>query len=330
MRARRRRSLLLTLVAALPLAAYAQREPFDAWLEKLEAEALAAGISQATLDAALAGVTPLEEVIERDRNQPEVKLDFWTYLGRVVSERRIEQGRAKLEEHRALVEAIAGRYGMPPELLVAVWGVESNYGERQGGFPVIAALVTLAYDDRRPTMFRRELLHALRIIDDGHIEPAKMKGSWAGAMGQLQFMPSTFIDHAKDGDGDGRKDIWGSPADALESAASFMSSQWRRGQRWGRQVTVPAGFDRALAGLETRKPLADWQRRGVRLVDGSDLPAADLSASIVLPTDGLEPAFLVYQNYRALLRWNRSHLFALAVAHLADRIAGRPPLVGAP
>ncbi len=211
-------------------------------------------------------------------------------------------------------------------MLVAVWGVESNFGSNLGGFPVVDSLVTLAYDERRATMFRRELIHALRIIDDGHVDPDNMRGSWAGAMGQVQFMPSTFVDFSKDGDGDGKVDIWGSTADALESAANFMSRAWQPGYIWGRQVVLPVGFDLSLAGLDTPMRLDEWQGLGVRRADGSPLPDADIEGSIILPAEGSEPAFLVYQNYRALLRWNRSHFFAIAVGHLADRIAGQGTL----
>jgi peptidoglycan lytic transglycosylase B len=246
-----------------------------------------------------------------------------------VSQSRIEEGQRVLAEHGELLRNVGRRYGMPPELLAAVWGIESNYGRTQGDFPVVQALATLAYDGRRGPMFRRELLNALRILDQGHVQLDAMKGSWAGAMGQLQFMPSTFIDYAKDGDGDGRKDIWGSAADALESAANFMSSNWRPGLRWGRQVKVPAKFNTSLAGLERTRTLAQWQALGVRLPSGEALPREKLRASIIFPDNGTrEPAFLVYQNYRALLRWNRSHFFALAAGHLADRIAGGPPLTG--
>jgi membrane-bound lytic murein transglycosylase B len=194
---------------------------------------------------------------------------------------------------------------------------------------VVQALATLAYDGRRGRMFRSELLNALRILDQGHIDLHAMKGSWAGAMGQLQFMPSTFIDYARDGDGDGRKNIWGSAADALESAANFMSTMWKPGLRWGRQVTVPAKFNVSLAGLATSRTLAQWQALGIRLPSGEALPRENVEASIIFPDNGRrDPAFLVYQNYRALLRWNRSHFFALAVGHLADRIAGGQPLTG--
>ena len=298
---------------------------FAAWLEQMRADALAAGISQATVEAALSDVTPIERVIESDRNQPESRLDFWTYLNRIATTARIERGREMLSRHADLLADVNAAFGIPPATMVAVWAVESSFGGYQGGFPVVQALVTLAYDERRAAMFRRELILALQILDEGHIALEDMQGSWAGAMGQVQFLPSTFLDHGRDADGDGRIDIWQSPADALHSAAAYMSSGWRPGYTWGRQVRLPEGFDTELAGLDTRMPLAQWQQRGVRRADGSDLPAVDITASLVLPDDGTSPAFLVYDNYRALMRWNRSHLFAISVAHLADRIAGRQP-----
>jgi membrane-bound lytic murein transglycosylase B len=324
----------LPLLAACVLTVWlcgvrAQERSFDAWLQDFRREALAARISAATLEAAFAGLAPLEAVIALDRNQPEFTLDFRSYLTRVASQSRIEEGIRMLAEHGQLLRTVGNRYGMPPSLLVAVWGVESNYGRTQGEFPVVQALATLAYDGRRGAMFRRELLNALRILDQRHVDLDAMRGSWAGAMGQLQFMPSTFIAYAKDGDGDGRKNIWGSPADALESAASFMTSSWRAGQRWGRHARLPDRFDLSLAGLDKSRTLAQWQALGVRLPDGEALPRQNLRASIVLPDNGAAvPAFLVYQNYRALLRWNRSHFFALAVGHLADRIDGGAPLAG--
>jgi membrane-bound lytic murein transglycosylase B len=316
-------------LAASLSSARAQQPSFDAWLQGFRSEALAARISSGTVDAALAGLAPLEAVVARDREQPEFTLDFRSYLTRVASPSRIEEGQRVLAEHGPLLRAVGSKYGMPPSLLVAVWGIESNYGRTQGEFPVVQALATLAYDGRRGPMFRRELLNALRILDQGHIELDAMRGSWAGAMGQLQFMPSTFIGYAKDGDGDGRMNIWGSAADALESAASFMSAGWRAGTRWGRPVQVPDRFDLSLAGLERTRTLVQWQALGVRLPGGEALPRENLRASMILPEKGTrQPAFLVYANYRALLRWNRSHFFALAVGHLADRIDGGAPLTG--
>jgi membrane-bound lytic murein transglycosylase B len=316
-------------VTGLLPAVQGQRQPFDAWLEGLRADAVKAGISSGTVETSLAGLAPLDDVVERDRSQAEFTLDFRTYLTRVASESRIEEGKRVMDEHGELLRRVGTRYSTPPELLAAVWGVESNFGRRQGDYPVVQALATLAYDGRRGAMFRRELLHALRILDQGHITLDAMKGSWAGAMGQLQFMPSIFITYAKDGDGDGRKDIWGSAADALESAATFMSSLWQPGLWWGRQVRVPPNFNVSLAGTRRSRPLSAWQALGVRMPDGTALPRANLQASLILPDAGArEPAFLVYQNFRALLRWNNSHFFALAVGHLADRIAGEPPLAG--
>jgi membrane-bound lytic murein transglycosylase B len=306
---------------------FAQVPEFPVWLEELRAEAIASGISEATVNAALADVAPIERVTELDRNQPEFRLDFWGYVNRVVSDVRISQGREQLALHQGLLSKVSERYGIPEEILVAAWAIESNFGRTQGSFSVIAALVTLAYDQRRAAFFRGELFHALRILDDGHVTLDDMQGSWAGAMGQLQFMPSTFVDYALDGDGDGRKDIWTSEADALESAANFMSSGWQPGYIWGRQVTVPDVFETELEGLDTRRSLAELQSLGVRTIEGDDLPVIDYTGSIVLPADELEPAFLVYQNYRMIMRWNRSHLFSISLGHLADRIAGKPPLV---
>lgn len=304
------------------LAESSQTTAFETWLTNLRSEALAAGISEATVEAALGDITPIERVIELDRNQPEVRLDFWTYLNRIVSEERIKRGRRLLAENRALLKDVVARHGVPAPILIAVWGIESDFGRNQGGFPVIRSLVTLAYDDRRPALFRGELIQALKILDEGHIDLKDMEGSWAGAMGQVQFMPSTFVKFAEDGDGDGRLDIWESTADALDSAANYMSTEWRPGYIWGRQVRLPSDFDRNLAGLNTMKPLEEWKALGVRRINGAGLPNEDIQGSIVLPADGLEPAFLVYQNYRALLRWNRSNFFAIAAGHLADRIAG--------
>ena len=324
-------TLAITAMFGMPAAfgqdaAVGAATPFSQWLAELRVEALQAGISEATVTAALTGVTPIERVVNLDRNQPEVRIDFWTYMDRIVTPARIDLGRELLERHRDLLADVSRRYAIPPAILVAAWGVESSFGRVQGGFPVIQALATLAFDDRRAAMFRRELINALRIIDAGHIALEDMQGSWAGAMGQVQFMPSTFLDYGRDGDGDGRIDIWQSTPDALESAATFMATAWQPGYRWGRQVALPAGFDTSLAGLDTRRTLSQWREMGVRRIDGAPLPSDDIEASIVLPDDEPATAFIVYQNYRMLMRWNRSHYFAISLAHLADRIVGRPPL----
>ena len=299
-------------------------EPFDEWRADLRNEALALGIGAATFDAAFADVAPIPRVIELDRNQPESTITFAQYLERMVPETRVAKGRERLATNRGLLERVGRKYGVPPRFVVALWGMETNYGQYLGGFPVIGALVTLAHDGRRSTYFREELLNALRILEDGHITPAAMKGSWAGAMGQSQFMPSSFVRYAVDFDGDGRRDIWTTRADVFASAANYLAQAgWQAGETWGRSVRLPAGFDSSMAGLDATKSLAEWQALGVRRADGGDLPRVAMSGSVVLPGGEGGPAFLAYDNYRTIMRWNRSLYFATAVGLLADRIVGR-------
>lgn len=318
----------LLLAALFVLGATAGRTAegtFASWLADLRAEAARAGISASTLDAALTGVEPLPRVLELDRSQPEFTLTLAEYLARVVSDRRVAQGREKLRENRDLLARVARRYGVQPRFLVALWGIETDFGRLTGGFPVVPALATLAFDGRRSAYFRGELLDALRILDAGHIRPEEMVGSWAGAMGQPQFMPSSFRRFAVDFDGDGRADIWGTRADVFASAANYLArSGWTDGRTWGREARLPEGFDPALLGLETRLPLSRWQALGVRRADGRGLPRSpDLEASLVAPDGPGGQTFLVYDNYRALLTWNRSHRFGVAVGTLADRLIGR-------
>ncbi len=299
-------------------------ESFAEWREGVRNEALEIGISAAIFDAAFTDVEPIPRVIELDRSQPEVTLTFDQYVERVVPESRVEKGRTLLTEHRDLLEPIGRKYGVPPRFIVALWGIETNFGQYLGGFPVIASLATLAYDGRRSAYFRQELLQALRILEDGHITPEAMMGSWAGAMGQSQFMPSSFVNYAVDHDGDGRRDIWGTQGDVFASAANYLAQAgWRAGETWGRQVTLPSGFDHALTGLEVKKTLAEWQALGLRRADGSDLPQADIGGSVVLPGGEGGPAYLVYNNYRTIMRWNRSFYFATSVGLLADGIGRR-------
>jgi membrane-bound lytic murein transglycosylase B len=310
-------SALLTATFILP--ALAQQQDFASWLQALHVEAQQRGISQATLEAALTGLQPLPRVIELDRKQPEFTLTYTQYLQRVVPPERVQRGKRLLNEHRALLTEIGAAYGVQPRFIVALWGIESDYGRSTGGFSVIAALATLAYEGRRSSLFRRELLHALQIIDEGHIRPEAMIGSWAGAMGQSQFMPSSFRQYAVDYDDDGRRDIWTSLPDVFASTAHYLArAGWRRDQTWGHRVAVPADFDIALTGLQVRKPLPTWQTLGIRRTDGSDLPSRSLQASLLLPEDPKGPAFLVYENFRTLLKWNHSNYFALAVGQLAD------------
>ena len=301
---------------------------FDTWLATFRKAAREDGITAETLDAALTGVTPIARVIELDRRQPEFTRTFWDYLGNRVSEGRIATGREMLDTHRERLRRVTRTHGVPPHYLVAFWGMETNFGAHLGSFPVIEALATLAHDPRRSAFFRAELLDALRIVQGGHIAPAAMKGSWAGAMGHMQFLPSTFVDHAVDADADGRKDIWHSLDDAFTSAGNYLDNiGWKADERWGREVRLPKDFDWRLATLATRKPLDAWARLGVQRADGGPLPTPEgMAGSIVLPQGHQGPAFLVYDNFRAILSWNRSVNYAVAVGHLADRIVGRPRL----
>ncbi len=299
----------------------APKQEFQLWLADFRKQAKTSGISEETLAAALDGISPIPRVIELDRAQPEFKLTFRKYMDRVAPISRVEKGRKMVKTHAALLKDISAKYGVPSRFIVALWGVETDFGRVSGGFPVIPALATLAHEGRRAAFFRGELLDALRILNQGHITPAAMSGSWAGAMGQVQFMPSSFLKFAVDEDGDGKRDIWGSTPDALASAANYLSkSGWRDDIGWGRAVALPVDFDSAQIGLETRKTLDEWSDLGVVSKDGQALPKRAITASLVRPESGGEDIFLVYDNYRVIMKWNRSHFFATAVGHLADRI----------
>lgn len=328
--ARRLKAFLVAVTAAAclwasPLAAEeAPNRTFATWLKEVEVEAIGRGIRPETVTAALADVEHIDKVIELDRKQPEFTLTFQQYLERVVSPAKVEKGRRMMAENRALLAEIQRRYHVQPKYVVALWGIETDYGRLTGGYSVVSALATLAYDGRRSAYFRGELLDALRIIDAGHISAAAMKGSWAGAMGQCQFMPSSFLKFAEDWDGDGRRDIWTTRGDVLASAANYLlRSGWNGDQTWGRAVRLPPNFDARLIGLEIRKPLKEWSRLGLTTATGKPLPKADLEASLILAESGKGPAFLVYDNYRTILKWNRSTFFALAVGHLAEKIGGK-------
>jgi membrane-bound lytic murein transglycosylase B len=273
----------------------------------------------------LTGIEPIARVVELDRNQPEFKLSFAEYLARVAPQSRVEKGRRLLEQNRELLGQLYERYGVQPRFLVALWGVESDFGRTLGSFDLIPALATLAFDGRRGAYFRGELMDALRILDAGHVDPAEFKGSWAGALGQCQFMPSTFMRHAVDFDGDGRCDIWHSTGDALASAANYLAKMGWSGDRiWGRRVELPGQFDPALTGLKIRKRLSEWQALGVRRAGGSDLPKApDLMASVIQPSGEGGPAYVVYDNFTAIMNWNRSIYFATALGILSDQIGRR-------
>jgi membrane-bound lytic murein transglycosylase B len=322
---RRLAALALALLGlAAPLAPAAAEEGFDAWRARLRAEALQKGISAATFDNAFKGVAPIPDVIDKDRNQPEFTLTYADYMARVVTPTRVATARQKLNEQRDLLARISARYHVAPRFIVALWGIESNFGTRAGTYPVVGALATLAYDGRRSAYFRQELIAALRILEAGHITVERMTGSWAGAMGQSQFMPTSFLRFAADGDGDGREDIWGNTADVFASAANYLAkSGWKGDQTWGRPVRIPASFNPGLAGARTLKPLREWEKLGVRDADGGRLPARNLTAQVVLPDGAGGPAFVAYENFRVIRRWNPSDFFALAVGQLADQAAAQ-------
>jgi membrane-bound lytic murein transglycosylase B len=305
----------------LPLPTHAATD-FATWLQGVRTEGVGLGLGEATLDKALTGLKPIPRVIKLDRRQPEFTLTFEQYLQRMVNNRRVKIGKHKLAEHRQLLETISKKYKVQPRFIVALWGIETDFGRITGGFPVIASLATLAYDGRRSKFFRKELMLALQIVDQGHIASDKMVGSWAGAMGQNQFMPSSFQAYAVDYDGDGQKDIWGTLPDVFASIANYLSkSGWRNDQTWGRKATIPDEFDDKLIGRNLTKELAQWQSLGVRRGDGTDLPRRNLSASIISPQkDSVRPAFIAYHNYQVILRWNRSDYFAIAVGTLSDRL----------
>ena len=296
---------------------------FAEWLEGLRAEARDRGISEATLSK-LDAIQPLERVLELDNSQPEFVETFTRYLNLRVTQNQIARGQALLRQHEVLLEQVQRRYGVQPHYLVAFWAIESNYGRSTGGFSVLEALATLAYDPRRADFFRAQLLVALQIIDDGHIQAERMSGSWAGAMGQLQFMPNVFHKYGVDGDADGRIDIWNSLPDIFHSAANFLSeSGWRGDERWGREVKLPEGFDYSLTGTATRKSLERWRFLDITLVNGDPIPtAAGMEASVILPAGAQGPAFLSYQNFRTTMIYNPSTFYALTVGHLADRFMG--------
>ena len=314
--------IALFLLMFFPAQSRAEQS-FESWVAEFKKEAKSKGISQSMVDQAMAGVKPIPRIIELDRKQPEGTMTFARYQKRVISDARIAQGRKLYKKHRSLLEQVAKKYGVPAQYIVALWGIETSYGNNTGGFGVVPALATLAYDGRRSAYFRKELINALKILDEGHIAHKNMKGSWAGAMGQNQFMPSSFHAYAIDGNDDGRRDIWTSLPDVFASTANYLSkSGWKEDERWGRRVRIPASFTKDMVGLDVKRDLATWKKMGVTLPSGDEIPVVPgMKASIVVP-DGIKgPAYLAYGNYRVIMRWNKSTYFATSVGILADQIA---------
>jgi len=294
---------------------------FNVFLAGVRRDAQAQGIRPGTIDIAFRYIQFLPRVVELDRKQPEGKITFAEYLAKTVTQQRLDDARQRLAENSNLLQHVWQRFQVQPRFVVALWGVESDFGRIMGNFSVPAALATLAYEGRRGPMFRAELMAALKILDQGHIRPENMVGSWAGAMGQCQFMPTTFLTYAVDFDGDGRRDIWNSRADVLGSIGHFVSRLgWRGNESWGRAVAVPANFDTRLAGLDSRRTIAEWAQLGVRPSAGGAFTGREPSASLVLPDGAGGTALLVFDNFRAIKKWNNSNYFAAAVGYIADGI----------
>ncbi len=298
------------------------QQAFAHWITEFSGTARAAGIDEATLRAAFDNVRFVPRVIELDGAQPEFTRTVWDYIDGAVSPRRIARGQDQLLQYRREVDAGASRYSVAPEILVAIWGMESNFGSNIGDIPTIDALATLGFEGRRSTWARGQLLAALRILQHHDIDRAQMIGSWAGAMGQTQFLPSNYLAYAVDADGDGRRDLWASVPDVMASTANLLArSGWQPGQPWGLEVRLPLGFDFTRTDADIRQPAAGWAAEGVQAIDDTPLPAL-ADASIFLPAGARGPAFLVGANFRTLLRYNNSTSYALAVGLLAQQLAG--------
>lgn len=302
---------------------------FDDWVAAFRPRAAAGGISQGTLDRALRNVGYLPGVIERDRNQTEFKRSLEDYLAIAASDDRISTGKTMLRKHASTLAAIDARFKVEPQIVTAVWGLESRYGARRGSVPVMSALATLAFDGRRGAFFEQQLVAALRIVQNGDITTDKMTGSWAGAMGHTQFIPTSYLAYAVDFTGDGRRDIWDDdPADALASAASYLArSGWTRGQPWGVEVRLPAGFNTGLTGRGTSRSTASWAGMGVRDMNGRTVPDYG-SSSIIIPSGASGPAFMTFRNFTVITRYNNSESYVIGIGHLADRLVGGPPIRG--
>ncbi|MGV8997238.1 MAG: lytic murein transglycosylase [Parvibaculaceae bacterium] len=317
---------------APPVGHHAQpEESFATWLKGFRGEALKAGITAATFDRAMAGVTPDESIVEADQNQPEFVKPVWVYLNGALSDKRVARGRDLLKENKPLLDAIEKKYGVDRNVVVAIWGLESNFGDFMGSQRVVRSLATLAYEGRRQTFGKTQLIAALKIIQAGDVGPDGLLGSWAGAMGQTQFIPTTYLAHAVDFDGDGKRNIWTSRADTLASTAQYLSvSGWETGGTWGYEVRLPKSFDYAQADMSVKKSVAAWEKLGVKRINGTAMAGKDQTeaASLFLPAGHKGPVFLVMNNFRTVLAYNASTSYSMAVNLLADRFRGGGEIVG--
>lgn len=312
----------------IPAAAPGDEAGLQRFVQSFRSQALSSGISAGTYDRAMRLARYNPDVIRLDRKQAEFSRPVWLYLDSAVSDSRISTGRQKLGQLSGTLNAIESRYGVPREIVLAVWGMESNFGANRGKMQIIPSLTTLAYDGRRGEMFQGQLIAALKILQAGDIDPAHMLGSWAGAMGHTQFMPTSYLEYAVDFTGDGRRDIWSEdPTDALASTAAYLARNgWQRGQAWGAEVQLPSGFNYNQIGKGTRKSTGTWASQGIRRMGGGGLPSGN--GSIIMPAGAKGPAFLILDNFRSILRYNNSDNYALGVAFLGERIAGRAGIQG--
>ena len=309
------------LLAASLSSVCAAPDGFQGFLSSVRAEARHDGISEATLERAFAGVQLNQKVLEHYRHQPEFTMTWAQYRDLLITDQRIANGRAAFQQNRALLVRVHDRFGVDPGVITGIWGLESSFGAGMGDFHVVEALATLAWEGHRASFFRGELMAALRILEHGDITPARMLGSYAGAMGQPQFMPSSYLRYAVDFEGNGRRDIWTSRPDVLGSIANYLEqSGWRDGEPWGQRVVVPAGFDGTATGRDIRRPVGDWARLGVRATGARPLARADMPGAVLMPDGPGGDAFLVYANFAAIRRYNPSDYYALVVGLLGDTI----------
>ncbi|EDP98957.1 membrane-bound lytic transglycolase-related protein [Shewanella benthica KT99] len=309
----------------------ASADDFATCVVNLQQKAQREGLSKETIDNALANVNYVSRVIELDKKQPEFSQTFDNYFSKRVTDWRVSQGRKMLREHKVLLAKLQETYGIPPQYLMAFWGLETNFGAYKGKMPVLDSLATLACDPRRSQYFTGELMKALKLKEKYDFDVSTMVGSWAGAMGHTQFMPSAYTHYAVDGDGDGKADLWNSTADALSSAANFLNQLgWQRNERWGREVRLPANFNYDYLGKSKAQGLTEWKQLGLTQSNGAALSTPDMTATLYLPAGHTGPAFLGYKNFDVIMRWNRSEFYAIAVGHLADRINGGVALAIAP
>jgi len=336
-------AITLSLFSSVSLFSQAVEEDkkptFEQYIQALKTEAIAKGFQQPLIDSSFANVVFHKRAVAADRNQPEKVETLDTYLPKRLPDWKVNRARKLYKKHEEVLNKVAEEYGVQPRFIVALWGLETNFGKIMGNYNVISALSTLAYEGRREVFFKKQLWAALTILEQGHINIADMKGSWAGAMGQNQFMPTSFTSYAVDGDGDGKKDIWANQADVFASMANYLKKEgWSDEITWGRQVKLPEGFDTNLAipkntgsrlkwlkaWSKTEKTLKEWQALGIRRVDGTNLPNVDVTAALVFPDDANGRAYLAYDNYKSLMHWNLSYYFVSSVGHLSDRIKFPP------